>query len=265
MAKLKRETLVFDGAERREFSVTFDVYVNKDGSFTTTLPADTVKLFEDANINVQRNQLGNKGYYSATSYEGLLKDVKEVCMEFMSREMILEKIVVRYCIQTRCSYSFDKDGNIIPNPSPTYSGVPNKWNKEECHDESFAKWHGGNIDVNSVNPTPFGLLIYAKAFVKRDFKYKSGKTKTEYTQMCYGGEIAEQALENGYFLKWLTDVPCITIPEKAVIKEIDYTENICEFFVNMIKSICVMNEKIKDFLDPDAIQLLANQKTKLLG
>jgi hypothetical protein len=263
MAKLKRETLVFDGSERREFSVTFDVYVNKDGSFVTTLPADTVKLFEDANINVQSNQLGNKGYYSSNSYEGLLKNVKEVCMEFMSREMVSEKIVVRYCIQTRCSYSFDKDGNVIPNPSSTYSGVPNKWNGN--HDESFAKWHNGNIDVNATHPTPFGLLMYAKAFIKRDFKYKSGKTKTEYTQMCYGGEIAEQALESGYFFKWLTDVPCIALPNDAVVEEIDYTENICEFFVNMIKSICMMNEKLKDFLKPEAIEFLANQKTKLLG
>jgi len=264
MAKLKTETLVFDGVERREFKIKFDIHVNKDGSFTTTLPADIVKLFEEANISVNTNKLGNKGYFSESTYDGLIKKVKETALEYMSREMTSEKIVLHYCIQTRCSYAFDKDGNVIPNPSPVWSGVKDTWNEKRCNYDSFAKWMQGTVNIDATHNSSFGFLMYAKPMVRRDYKYKSGKTKVEYTLMCYGGEIAQNALEDGYFLRWLNDVPCIGIPPEGDVKEMNYTENVCEFFVGMIKSIAMMNEKIKDFLEPDQIKIIAEQKMKLL-
>lgn len=264
MAKLKTETLAFDGIERREFKVKFDVYVNKDGSFTTTLPEDIVKLFEEANIQVNTNKLGRKGYFSENTYDGLIKSVSDTCLEYMSREMTSEKIVINYCIQTRCSYAIDKDNGIIPNPSPSWSGVKDVWNEKRSSYDSFSRWINGTVDISANNPTPFGFLIYAKPLVRRDYKYRSGKTKIEYTQLCYGGEIAESALKDGYYLRWLNDVPCIIAPKDGEVKQLDYTENVCEFFVNMIKSIAMMNEKIKDFLEPDAIKVIAEQKMKLL-
>jgi hypothetical protein len=264
MAKLKTEKLVFDGTEKREFAISFDINVNKDGSFTTTIPSDIVKLFEDASIDVSRNQLGNKGYFTANTYDGLVKKVKDTCLEYMSREMILEKVILKYCIQTRCSYAFDKDGVVIPNPSATWSGVKDEWDKNRCCYNSFAKWIEGTVDISSNNNSSFGFLIYAEPMIRWDWKYKSGKVKIEYTKMCYGGEIAELALEDGYFLRWLNDVPCITMPPDGDMKEMDYSESVCEFFVGIIKSVAMMNEKIKDFLEPEAIQMIAEKKMKFL-
>ncbi len=265
MAKLKTQTLVFDGAERNELTIKFDVNVNKDGTFSTTLPPDIVQLLAEANIDMQQNKLGNKGYFSAYSYDELIKKVRFTINEYMSREMTSEKIVIQYCIQTRCSYSFDKDGEVIPNPGSEWSGVEDSYNEVSGGNKRFANWMEGNFSINATSNSAFGFLVYAQPMVRRDYEYKSGKTKTEYQSMSRGGEIAETALENGYYLRWLNDVPCIDVPGGGKVKEMDYSESVCEFFVGMIKSIAIMNEKIKDFLEPDAIKNIADQKLKFLA
>lgn len=126
------------------------------------------------------------------------------------------------------------------------------------------KWHNGNIDIYAQNPQPFGFLIYAKPLIKRKYKYRSGKTKTEYERMCYGGEFADEALRNGYYLRWLDAVPCINKPDEVKTSEMDYNENTAMFFVNMIKSVCMMNERMKDFLNPEAMELMANRGGNIL-
>ncbi len=265
MAKLKTETLVFDGAERHELTIIFDVNVNKDGTFSTTLPPDIVQLLAEANIDMAQNQLGKKGYFVAYTYDELIKKVRLTMNDYMSREITSEKIVIKYCIQTRCSYAFDKDGNIIPNPGSGWSGVADGINERSGGTERFANWIDGNFPINATSNSAFGFLVYAQPMVRRDYKYKSGKTKTEYDGMSHGGMIAHNALEAGYYLRWLSDVPCIDVPDGGRVKEMDYSESVCEFFVGMIKSIAMMNEKIKDFLEPEVIKTIADQKIKFLA
>jgi len=263
MAKFKTERLMLSGPDRNDYSIIFDIYINKDGSFVTTLPANIIKLFEDANIQTSRNKLGNKGYFSSNTYDGVVNQVKDICLEYLSREMTSEKIVIRYCIQTRVSYAFDKNGEVIPNPSSEWSGVKDEWNNGT--ENRYAKWIEGNVNISAVNNSPFGLLVYAKPTVKRDYVYRSGKAKSEFERLSSGGDIATTALRSGRFLKWLNDVPCISPPPDGIIKEVEYSESVCEFFVGLIKSIAIMNERIKDFLEPESIKLIAESKTKLLG
>lgn len=264
MAKVSTELLCLDGSEKAELKFKYDVNVDKEGLFSTTLPKDIVELFKDANIDLHQNRMKNLGYLSDKTLEGLKKKVKDISLEYLSRELISEKIVLQYIIQTQCSYALDKAGNICPNPSKEWTGMPYYM---ESGAESFPnnKWIEGNIKIYACNPTPFGLQIYIKPFVRRDYKYKSGKTKTEYSRMCYGGEIAEKSLEQGYYLRWLDSVTCINKTGDLPIKEMDYSEIVAEFFVNMIKSICKLNERIKDFLEPDMILKIAESRTKLLG
>lgn len=263
MAKLRTETISFDDiTERGVFKIKFDINVNKDGTFTTTLPEDIVKILESANIDLYRNQLKKKGYFTHSTCDGLIESIKNVGLEYMSREMTEEKIVLHYCIQTRVSYAFDKDGNIIPNPGSDWSGVPDKFENHSTN--RFANWINGNVNISACNNSPFGFLVYVSPSVKRVYKYRSGKIKIEYSAMHNGGEIAEKALEEGYFLNWLKNVPCISMPKDGEMKEMDYSENVCKFFVDMIKSIAMMNEKMKDFLEPEAIQLLADSNKRLM-
>jgi len=47
-------------------------------------------------------------------------------------------------------------------------------------------------------------------------------------------------------------------------KEIDYTEDIARFFVELLVSVCKMNENIKNKLTPEAIKEVAESGQKLL-
>jgi hypothetical protein len=257
MSKLRTEQITIDQKEGGKLQFKYDIYVNKDGTFTTTLPIDIAKLFQDAGVDLSNNQLGNKGYFSDKTCDGLAQKVKEVCLTYMSREMISEKIVIKYVIQTQCSYAFDKEGNVAPNP-----GI--EWTDMRYPEDTRNKWHYGTVDIDATHNSPFGFQIYVEPFVRRDYQYRSGKVKIEYAKLHEDSEISKKAQENGYFLRWLDAVPCIEPPRYADIKELDYSENVAEFFVNMIKSICLMNERIKDFLEPDSIKMIAEQKMKFL-
>ena len=257
MTKFKTEQITV-GKEGKNLQFNIEININKDGSFVTTLPKNIMELFKNANIDMRHNRCGTDGYFSEPTYDGLIKEVKEATLEYFSREMTGEKIIIQYAIQTQCSYALNIVGDVVPNPSE-------EWTKMKYPDNPKNRWKEGTIPINAMSRKPFGLLVYVRPLIKREYKYRSGETKAEYTGIrCDETEMAKTALEKGYFLSWLNDVPCISIPEEAKIKEIDYSENVCEFFVNMIKSICVLNEKIKDFLEPDSIKLIAEQKQKFL-
>jgi len=49
------------------------------------------------------------------------------------------------------------------------------------------------------------------------------------------------------------------------IQEVKYTEHTAKFFVDLIKGICNINEKVKDFIDPESIVKIAESGQKLLG
>jgi hypothetical protein len=122
------------------------------------------------------------------------------------------------------------------------------------------KWHEGNIHISATHPSPFGVLMYAKPFIKREYKYRSGKCKSYYHKEWEATGDMETQFENGYNLQWLNAVPCISKPERGNLQEIDYNENVAEFFVSMIKSICKLSAAITDFLNPEHIELLASKK-----
>lgn len=262
MARLSTETLSLDGAVKKELYFKYDINVNKDGSFSTTLPKEIVEFFLAAGIKTGVNMLSNRGYFTDKTFDGLKEQIKNVGLEYLSKEMQEEKIVIRYVIQTMASYSKNYLGEIAPNATE-------EWTKMENVGEGYnltSRWYNGNVPVNATHTSPFGFLIYAQPFVKRTYKYRSGKLYIEYTRMCYGGEIAEQKLKRGYYLRWLDGIPCIAPPKNNdAIEELDYDETTAEFFVGMIVSICTLNERIKDFLKPDQIKKIIESKTKLLG
>jgi len=265
MAKVSTEKMRLDDDDKASI-FKFDVNVSKDGIFSTTLPKDVVKILKDANVSVHKNQLGNEGYITSSTHSGLIQAVKDVLAEYKSRELICEKIVLRYVIQTQCSYAKDKEGNICPNPSKEWSGM--EYGMHDFNNKNPENvWFEGNVTIDSTKNRPFGFLIYAKPFVKRDYQYKSGKQKTEYSSMGFGGDVAANALEKGYYLRWLNAVPCIAPPDGfrgLKGEEMDYTENLAKFFVEMIISICKLNDRIKDFLTPDKIKEIAENGQKLL-
>lgn len=253
MPEVTTEKVFLHGTERNEFKMSYDINVTTDGTFTTTLPAEFVQLFKAANIDLSRNnRRGSKeGFVSDETLDGLKKKVLAICTEYMSREMISERLVIRYNVETICSYLINDAGDIVPNGRfvEDYGGRHH--------------WKNGTTEVHAASPGKgTGMRVYAKPAIERVYKYKSGKEKTEYeTLNSYPGQKNDHFTIGENFI-WLDNV--CSIDPWGQLKIIEYNEAIAGFFVKFIKMICQFNEQIKDYLTPEAIRLLAESSMPFL-
>ena len=232
-----------------DLKFTYRVNVNKEGVFSTTLPAEAVVLFEKAGLTFYKNKLRNSGYIQSDTYEGLKEKVNQIIAEYFSKEEIENIIILRYSIQTICTYCFNAAGEVVPNGSRFWT---------QRTDDQWAGWQEGNVEVNATYPKPFGFKLFVCPFRKISYRYKSGTIKAEYER------INESECEQGSNLHWLASIYTMSEPAHAV-HEILYDENAAGFFVNMIKSICELNERLKNFREPEALKELINSRVPLLG
>jgi hypothetical protein len=254
MPKFKTERITLNGAVKNELDFKIDVNITEAGHFTTTLPDHIATMFKKHGIKVRTNgrRNGKAGYYEAQTYFALVEAIKHDCKEYVSREMIRESIVIQYIIQTTMSYLINKKGDIVPNGGYT-------WMKSDYGTTHDLSWREGTIAQNATDPHPFGIRIFCKPFWKREYRYRSGKEVIEYDNL-----YEEHATDKQPNLKWLAGVVSMKPPGGEEMKEIEYTEANAYFFVNFIKGLCKLNEAIKDFLEPDMLQMLINKNFTLL-
>ena len=239
-------------AEPEELNFKYDVYINKEGIFTTTLPEEMVRLFEDGGIKFDSNRMGRSGFFQAKTFDELVKIVKEVSKEYVSRELKEEKIIIRYIIQTTCLYCLDIKGNVVPNGQV-------EWMEKDEHE-----WKEGTVSQYDNLSHPYGFQVFVKPCFKRTYLYRSGKEIVEYDRFNMENRQAG-FFENKYNLKWLYDLTAMAKPHvDEEINEMDYTEEAAKFFVDIIKGICTLNERIKDLLKPEALESLISKGIKLL-
>jgi hypothetical protein len=234
---------VDNDALRFSYTISSDSY----GVFSTTIPKDVVDKLLQSNVDLKQNRLGHYGYFSSDTLAGLKGQVDHIIQEYLSREMVSEKIVIRYVITTMCTYCMDVNGNVVPNGNPG-------WTKMDTYD-----WKEGTISQDVCRPNPYGILVYVQPFIRQDYKYRSGKEKTEYVAIDKNDPI----IEDEYYLHWLNNVVAIKPPSDKVC-EIDYTEKRAKFFVTLIISICELNERIKPYLDPDALLKVIDKGQRFL-
>jgi len=198
---------------------------------------------------MSRRHFGSeKGYITSKSMEGIEEKIKELVDEYCSSELLSKNIVIRYVVQTTCSYCKNGAGEIVPNGD-------HKWRIAE---KDGYKWESGTKETHATSREAFGLLIYAEPFSKEVYKYKSGRITEEYNRL---GDIPEE----NYYLDFLNSFVGMTTPNfQDKPKEIDYTEDIARFFVELLVSVCKMNENIKNKLTPEAIKEVAESGQKLL-
>lgn len=243
MAVVKTEKISIE-----DIKFSLKVSVNADGIFTTTIPKEICDLLVDVGMgdNLKYNRSGNLGFFYSDTYKGLIDEIEGMLREYLSREIIEDKIVIKYVIQTTCSYCLDVDGNIVPNGH-------REWTKTDDY-----HWKQGTISQHATSPHPYGFQIYAVPYQKVTSKYKSGKTISEYHWLdCRDRDET--------FLHWLGSFCAMAPPRGEEEKEIDYTEETAKFFVDLLLSVCQLNEKIKEFLEPDKLICIIESKQKLLG
>lgn len=238
------------------------VHVTTEGLFTTTLPHEIASMMLDHRIELGNNRLGNPGYFESTTYEGLKAAIQTKIVEMCSEELISECRVLKYSILTEAAYCLGDDGEVYPNGywlSRGDSSLP---------PPGGSIWHEGTETRNSNHRGPFGIRIVVIPCVRRDYRYTANdKTRVEYLRFSTHFEVNH---EDPWI--WLGSLPTMDTVAGGYgvgmlerLDEIEYTVEAGWFFVNLIKSLCLLNEKIKPFLKPDTIQALIAGNVNLLG
>lgn len=243
MKKLSRTiTARSDRDKDVSLSVTIDVDVNAEGLFTTTLSPEAARIIDSYGISLRKNKAGRPGFFLDKTLEGLCQDIRKVLEACVDYHVVSETPVIRYYIDTYCTYFKDADGNVFPNGCYCANG----------------KWQHGTIPMDStINVHDFGLKFWACPFIKVITEYGNGVQKVSYQD--------KHDWAKGTNMKWLNDL-CLYSENNYNIKEVPGTEENAEFFVKLVKSLINLNEKIGDFLKEDNLERLIalSTQTKLL-
>jgi hypothetical protein len=232
-----------------KFRFSVDININAKGVFYSYMPADVLQRMQYGNVKFDTTlKKGREGCFSGSTIAEVIGKIKEACREASSRQQVSETIVIKYAIRTACSYCKDVKGDIVPNGE-------RGWVKTDSYE-----WRQGTVNQHATSPQPFGFEMYAKPFYKREYLYCNGRTSVEYAPLFARVDKTEQ-----FYLAWLEGVAAVTAPDETKVQEIEYTEEVARFFVETYKSLCILNERIKGFLDPEGIRQIAASKLKMLN
>ena len=114
--------------DNNSLSVTVKVNITKKGVVTTTLSKEDVDKIRSYGIKLPTNRLGNEGYFNSTSFSDLVSQIRKVLSNqesskrCLSYKIVEEVPVIKYQLETLCSFAYDKNGNIVPNPPVAWTG-----------------------------------------------------------------------------------------------------------------------------------------------
>jgi len=225
----------------------YDVNVDKEGTFSTTIPQVVVAEMVKVGIKLGMNRLNNEGYFTARSLDELKREVETVAKQFSEKELVEEKIVVKYAIDTFCHYCKGKKG-LYPN-----GGLQQD---VEGYDSGY-NWLDG---TKKHDGGPYGFEFAFLIWKVKIWKFPNGEIKREYDR------LEEPEAKKDETLWWLHSVVRMGFDFQSSTQEIDYTPEIGLFFKNLVLHIWNINENICEFfgekVDLSKIEL---SKLKLLG
>lgn len=237
MARLKNSTIKVYSEDRKEsMEVTFTVNVDSKGIFTTTLKPGDVEEIKALGIERvgSKNRLNNEGHFRGKTLDKLLIQIKELLEECISRELIEDKIVIRYAVNASCSFCLTMDGEIIPNGA---------WDKDGPIDKGKG-WMGGNVDSHAGNQKPTMIQLWVKPYKKKTYRYKSGEERSEYERLHQFAHHKHEADDDQYHLQWLESLVGSSPRTGSqfygtdhTVREMDYTEENARFFVQLFKGM----------------------------
>lgn len=83
----------------------------------STLSKEDVDKIHSYGIKLPTNRLGNEGYFNSTSLSDLENQIRKVLERCLSYKIVEEVPVIKYQLETLCLFAYDKNGDIVPNPS----------------------------------------------------------------------------------------------------------------------------------------------------
>lgn len=242
MAKLKDLHISVKNEYGDSMSIETPVSVTKDGLFVTTLPQAEVLKLDQYNVQLMSNRLGNPGYFTSKTLEGLEKDIRDIMKEALSRELIENTEVIRYEVYTDGCCFVDKDNNIHPNGGCVKDG---EWPK-------FDNPYGATC---GHTPT---LCLYARVYEKKTWRYASGKTFSEY----HFPSVSYDDKTNLGWLKGQVNIKQKNNFSESYLQEIPATEENAKVFVTILKSIYKASLSLNAIKHPDTLlKFIENGRT----
>lgn len=238
--------------EHENLSFNYDVNIDKQGDFTTTIPKEVVEKLMSIGVKLNQNRRYNYGYFSAESLRELEKKVKETADKYSRKELVDEKIVIKYAVDTVCSYCKGVSGNLYPNGG---------WEQDAEGDENSYHWVEGTKKNHNFGPYSFEIAFEIKKV--KTWVFPNGEKSKEYLR------LEESEIKNDELLHWLNSLCSLGLISSSSVKEIEYTKEIGLLFRDMVLFIFNINENIihifgKEF-DLTKVNHLKLTKRLLLG
>lgn len=238
---IKEVVAIADNDRDMMMKVKIDVSVTKDGIFTTTLSKEDAETIESYGVELESNRAGRSGFFSSNTMTGLINKVHEVLKLCLSYKVVSRTPVIRYNFKTTCSYVMDGD-----------EVVPNGYYLKNFRG---SEWKSGTVDNRGFTSTGcYGVNVFARPYMKRVVEYTNGNQKIFYDNAEF---------EDGSYMKCLKDFGGMSERIQNVLYEMEGTEKNAKFFVDMLKSICIFNERLKGLLESNSLESLINSQKEL--
>ena len=235
--------LISEHCKTDKLTFSYSIAVTKEGLFSTTIPKEIVEKMESVGIELGRNQKDNHGYFCSDTLKGLKDSIYEVVNKYSGKQLIEEKIVLLYSIDTTVSYCKGKTGKIYPNGG---------WQQAA---EKDYNWIEGTVQHDACHSAAYGFSIFVEPKLLQVWKFPNGEEFRDYQS------IPEDRIEEGSTLDWLKSITAMNLDSGKEPKEIDYDEKIGLFFKSSILYIINLNERLKElFTDTVDLKLFNNQK-----
>lgn len=220
------------------------VSVNSKGIFTGTISkTESLKLTK---YDPQIPEDGREYSFTAASLGELEIKLNKHLNDLVSCELIEEKEVIRYQIETACAYcEGDNEDNFEIYPNGAY--MPDRL-QEKCT-TLCSRWKGGTENIYAQRPSPYYTKVYCKVYRKKIYAYRSGR---EITQYEYAPSKSVAYNENDY-VEWLKNVCSISPINNYNMKEVDATQENAAVFVQLIKFICKANRVITELSNVEGL------------
>lgn len=244
---MKITTLSFIHRGKEEIKFSYDVNVSKDGTFSTTLPKEAVSKIEAYGVTLNKNRIGNPGYFSAKTMEELESNIYKAVEEAVSCELVSTEDVIKYQIMICASYCRNGADETYTELYPNGKGLNGNY-----------IWMDGNVRSDNLDRNPTSFSVYVKPVSLKRYRYKSGRERTE------EGPIDERKYPEGSAIRFINSIVNV-FPHKYIeVKRMPCTEENAEFFKKAIMSIWKLNEALGKLLHDDTLELAIKKQKSLL-
>lgn len=214
--------------KHENLSFRYDINIDKQGNFTTTIPKDVSEKLMSIGVKLSQNVRCNYGFFSAKSLDDLEKKVEETADKYSKKELIDEKIIIKYAVDTVCSYCKGVSGNLYPNGRCEEDA--------EGYENGYHWVKGTKEDFQDNGPYRFEVAFKIKKV--KTWKFPNDEESKEYLR------LDDSETKDDKLLHWLNSLCGLSFSRSSTIKEIEYTKEIGLLFRKMVLFIFNINENI---------------------